>query len=532
MKKTELTIAEIQKLHQAGNLDAAKEAYLFLLKKNPRYVEALHGLAILCAQQENFDEALEHIETAIDIQPTNSILYLHLANILKKQGLYSQAENVLQEIIQLDPSCISAYNNLGSVYYTQGKITDAIHAYQQALAIQPDYTEAHYNLGLALIKNQEFDTAIKHYETLLTHVPEHFAARFHLACTLMRQEKFCQAEQHFLVIDSTHPYHFETQTNLATCFLKQGAVLMAKTHYLRALELAPQDTQVLFNLGVINTQLDNIDQAIQHYQRVVQIDPDHFAAHNNLGTAFIFKQHPGLALQHFKQALRLQPDNNAIQYTIDALSKNQLLLAAPSDYVSTLFDAYADHYDEHLLKALDYQVPTLLHKAITSVTSLPDKQWQILDLGCGTGLCGTLFKTHAKKLVGVDLSSKMLDYAKQKNIYHELVLENIATFLTHHHETYDLITAGDVLVYFGDLDNIFARIHLLLNPHGFFVFNTEISATEDFIMTQSGRFAHKKQYIEALAAKHQLKICSYQTAVTRLQNNEPVHGHLYTLQRV
>lgn len=530
MKKSHIDIEAIRQLHQSGNLEEAREGYLFFLKKNPNHVEALHALAILSVQLEKFNEGLEYIRTAIELQPNNALLYLHLANILKIQGSLTEAENVLLQIIDLDPSCISAYNNLGSVYYAQGKITDAIYFYREALSKQPDFVDAHYNLGIALIKNNQLDAAIDVYEELLTHVPDHFAARFHLACTYMRLEKLPAAEQQFLRIIEVQPYHFESQMNIATCYLKQGALIEAKKHYLNALALPRQDTQVLFNLGVINTQLGHLDYAIQDYQRALKIDPDYFEAHNNLGAVFILKQHAGLALHHFKEALRIQPHNEAIRYTVDALSKNQLQLAAPSDYITTLFDAYADHYDAHLLKALDYQVPMLLYDAVKEVTTIPSAQWDILDLGCGTGLCGIPFKSTAKTLTGVDLSTKMLDVARDRQIYTELMTQDIFSFLVNTDKQYDLILAGDVFVYMGDLQIIFRDMSHVLRPQGLCAFNAEITGEGDFVMNQSGRFLHSKHYIDQLAEKNYLKVVSYKIVITRLQNNEPVYGHVYVLQ--
>lgn len=528
--KQALDFATVRQLHQEGNLKEAKQGYLTLLKKDPRDSNTLHALAILSTQEDHLKDAETYLMKAIEIQPNNLVFHLHLANVYKLQGLYSQSVELLQHIIKEDPSCISAYNNLGSVLFSQGKISEAIDAYRQAIQIQPDYIDAHYNLGLALIKHNELDAAIALYEELLKNSPQHVAARFHLACALMQREQLSRAEKHFLIIDESHPYHFETQTNLATCYLKLGALNEAKKHYLNALQLSQRDTQVLFNLGVIQTQLGNLDSAIQHYQRALQIDPDYFEAHNNLGGIFILKQHANLALHHFREALRLQPSNTAIQYTVNALSKNQLLLASPPDYITSLFDAYADHYDAHLLKALDYQVPGLLYSAIASVTKLPTMRWDILDLGCGTGLCGEVFKTTAHTLVGIDLSSKMLAIAKQKQIYTELISTDIFTYLLDITTQFDLIIAGDVFVYIGDLEKIFSMIKTALREKALFAFNTEISETEDFRMNQSGRFIHSKKYIDELAQKLGFQILFYQTPITRLQNNEPVYGHLYVLQ--
>lgn len=531
MAKLTLDLDAIQQLHQNGKLNEAKAGYLSLLKINPRDAHTLHALSILCAQQRDFSDATNYLKKAIELQPTNVSFLLHLANLYKAQANFQETENTLNQILKIDPEFVPAYNNFGTLKFSQGHYPEAISFYQKALEKQPDFIDAYYNLGLAYAKNQQHDAAIHTYQKLLALSPEHFAARFHLACALMNLQDYAAAEKEFLRIEAAQPYHFETQTNLATCFLKQAAMKEAKTHYLKALDLNKQDTQILYNLGTIEMESGNLDTAIQFFQRAVQIDKDFFAAHNNLGVAFIAKQQPSLALHHFKEALRLQPDNQSIQYLVEALSSKQRLLASPADYITTLFDAYADHYDSHLLKALDYQVPKLLYEAVKDVTAIPKSSWNILDLGCGTGLCGTLFKSAAKLLVGVDLSKNMQDVAASKHIYDDLVQSDLTPFLKNQFSLFDLVIAGDVFVYIGDLNPIFADVYQALRPEGLFTFNAEITDEADFFMNQSGRFAHLKTYLDDLAKKHQFTIVYYQTAITRLQNNSPVFGHIYVLKK-
>ncbi len=531
MKKKNLDFGAVQALHQSGQLDEAKAGYLAILRNNPRAVETLHALGILYAQQENFAEAIETLQTAIKYQPNDPTLPLHLANVLKLQGLFSQAATLLQTTIQAHPDYVPAINNLGTVYYNQAKFAEAIQTYRTVLQKAPEYIDAYYNLGLALAKQNKFDEAIETYQTLLKKAPEHFAARFHLACLWMMLDKLSDALREFLVIEESHPYHLETQCNIATCYLKKGALNEAKNHYLKALELKPDDTQILFNLGVINMQQGHIDSAIQHYQHVVRINPDLFAAHNNLGVAFLAKQHPAFALQHFQQAQRLQPENEALSYTVTMLAQNKRLLSAPPDYVKSLFDAYADHYEPHLLTALDYQVPAHLFAALQKVTTLHPHQLDILDLGCGTGLCGIPFKPFAKSLTGVDLSEKMLEVAVEKNIYDHLICHELTSFLADKTAAYDLILAGDVLVYMGELTTLFQHARNALREKGWFIFNAEISEQDDFQMNQSGRFAHQKKYLDSLAQQNHFKIAHYVVVETRMQNNEPVHGHVYVLHQ-
>ncbi len=529
MKKDNLDIASARALHQARQFDQAEKSYLAILKKNPRDIDTLHALSILYAQQENFTDAIRYLKKAIESQPNNSTLQLHLANILKAQGLFNQAVSVLQDTINKHPNYAAAQNNLGTVYYAQAKFSDAITSYKKAIQIQPEFIDAYYNLGLALRKNNQLDEAVNTYQKLLQLAPDHFAARFHLAGTFIEQDKIDEALEEFSHIEKAESHHFETQSNMAACYLKKGAFKSAKKHYLNALELIPNDMEILFNLGVIETELGNTDSAIQYYQKALHIQPNFYAAHNNLGVAFLAKQHIAFALQHFKEAARLQPENSSLQYTIQALSQNQRLLAAPADYIKSLFNSYADHYDQHLLTALDYQVPQHFHRILKMKNPAPSSL-RVLDLGCGTGLCGSLLKPFAKVLTGVDLSEKMLETARDKNIYDLLECDDFNAYLAKQNAAFDLIIAGDALVYIGNLTSLFQHVHHALHKNGLFIFNAEISDNEDYKMNQSGRFAHQKKYIEALAKKNHLNVLHYEKAITRLQNNEPVYGHIFVLQ--
>ncbi|MES2216858.1 MAG: tetratricopeptide repeat protein [Pseudomonadota bacterium] len=529
MKKTDTAVAKARELHIDGQFDAAKTAYLAILRRDPSNSEILHAMGILSAQSDDFTAAADYFQQAIKHDPENPILYLNLGNALKSQGLFAQAADAFHQAITLKPDYASALNNLGTVYFAQENLTDAIHYYQLAIEKQPNFLDAYYNLGLAYTRQLDPTAAITTYEKLLQQAPLHAAANFQLATLLLAEGQLKPALPHFLIIDEHHPHHFETQTNLATCYLKLGMLNEAKKHYLKAVEIIPDDTQILFNLGVINMQQGHTDSAIQNYQRALKINPDLFGAQNNIAVAFLAKNHLGFALQHFREALRLQPDNKAIQYTVTMLSQDQRLLASPPDYITNLFDAYADHYELHLLQGLDYKVPTLLYDAVGQVSNNRRKPMDILDLGCGTGLAGVPFQALAKTLTGVDLSEKMLAVAAEKNIYTQLIQSDIATFLNQQQEAYDLIIAADALVYVGDLTTIFTGAAAALRNAGLFAFNTEITDQTDYTMNQSGRFSHQKNYIDSLAEQHNFKVLYYQKTVTRQQNNEPVYGHLYVL---
>lgn len=524
------TLDELNELHRSGQLDIAKEGYLEYLERHPQDAQAHHALGMICIEEKKLAEGADYFSNAIKFQPNNPTLQLHLANVLKTQGQYSLATDILNQLLIQHPDFAPGYNNLGIMHYAQGHYTEAIKCYKLALEKNHDYVDAYYNLGLAYTKNNDLDDAAISYKNLLALAPEHFAARFQLACILMQLEKWVDGLSYFLAIEAEHPHHLETQINLATCYLKQGDLDNAKLHYLMASELNPLDTQMLFNLGHISMQQGYIDDAIRHYLCLLDVSPDDFSAHNNLGAIYIIKNDIESALHFYQAALRIQPHNTAIEHIVKILKKDKNLSISPSEYVKSLFNYYADHYDAHLLNVLNYQVPQILYNALAKEHLLKE-QLDILDLGCGTGLCGVAFKTHAARLIGVDLSDKMLEIAAEKHVYDELVNEDFIAYLSRQQQTYDLITAGDVLVYIGDLIAVFKYASQALRPQGLLIFNTEISEELDYTIQKSGRFAHAKGYIERLAREAGLGIVYYEVCVTRSQENMPVFGHVVVVRK-
>lgn len=532
MKKSQLHLADVQQMHREGRLEDAKLGYAKLLKENPNDPTLLHMLGILTAEEGRLDEARDYLEAAIKADPNNPTYVLHLANVLKGMGLFAEATKILLLVIKNHPNSPAAYNNLGITYYGQEKWQDAIAAYEKAIALQPEFADAYYNLGLALTKASQWEAAVNAYKALLELVPKHPGGLFQLGCINMQRMQYQTAIDKFNLVAQDHPYHFETQSNLATCYLKLGKLNEAKQHYLAAFEIMPNDEQILFNLGVISMHQGRVKEAVEFYLRVVKINPDFFDAHNNLGVAFLALKNMDNAILHFREALRIQPQYEALRHTISILAREKNISTSPPEYVRSLFDSYADHYDKHMVDALHYQIPNLIYKCMQQADVLKNEKWDILDLGCGTGLCGEKFANVARTLVGVDISERMLEVASQKNIYNELVCSDILPFLVDKIEIYDLVMAGDVWVYYGDLKDMFLAVAQSMRKYGYFIFNAEISEDkEDYVMTASGRFAHTKDYLERLISQSHLTVLRYETVIMRTQADIPVKGHLYLLTK-
>jgi predicted TPR repeat methyltransferase len=155
----------------------------------------------------------------------------------------------------------------------------------------------------------------------------------------------------------------------------------------------------------------------------------------------------------------------------------------------------------------------------------------VADIGCGTGLCGPLLRPWAGSLIGVDLSPRMLDKARRRGVYDQLVEAELVGWLRGRPGLFDLILCADTLCYFGRLDEVFAASRAALQSGGVFVFSVESAAADDvaeYRLHPSGRYAHRSAFVEAQLAAAGLKLLERRDVTLRQELGKPVAGCLFS----
>jgi predicted TPR repeat methyltransferase len=121
----------------------------------------------------------------------------------------------------------------------------------------------------------------------------------------------------------------------------------------------------------------------------------------------------------------------------------------------------------------------------------------------------------------------MLEQAKAKQIYDDLVQGELTEFLHSRPGAFDLVLSADTLVYFGDLERVAAAARAALRPGGLFVFTLEELVTDDpaldMRLEPHGRYAHTRRYAERV-----LEAAGFSTALMRaelrMESGCPVPG--------
>jgi predicted TPR repeat methyltransferase len=245
----------------------------------------------------------------------------------------------------------------------------------------------------------------------------------------------------------------------------------------------------------------------------------------------------------YQEALKLAPEDPYVKHLVVSATAMADPKRAPDDYIRTVFDGYADRFENHLI-SLHYGIPVAIrsillnHPKIASGLSLR----KALDLGCGTGLVAlAISDLPISSFTGVDLSPRMLAHARAKRLYAELREADIVADLTSQQDHWPLILAADVLCYMGALEDLFALVHRRLEPGGWFVFSVErmlpdhdgtMPGNGNWALQRQGRYAHAEHYVyEALCAAG-FRVLRLDRPVVRQEAGSDVPGLLLAVERM
>ncbi|HKX65154.1 MAG TPA: methyltransferase [Rhizomicrobium sp.] len=270
--------------------------------------------------------------------------------------------------------------------------------------------------------------------------------------------------------------------------------------------------------------------AIAELQRALRLDPGLARTRELIAAAWLRAGEADKALENLR-ALEHPP--------AEMMAACQAIKVAPrSDpgYVRHLFDQFSADYDERMIGQLAYAAPQILFDLAQLVMpgragASMGKSLAVLDLGCGTGLAGTVFAPLAAQLDGVDLSPAMIEKARARGIYHSLWVGDLETALAADGPRYDLILAADTLVYLGDLAAVFEAARRRLSADGYFLFTVEKAEGTGFELGPKRRWRHSQAYLRELATRTGFDLAGLVAAAPRREANQPVEGFAVALSR-
>lgn len=424
---------------------------------------------------------------------------LRMAIGLHRDGRWDAAEKLYRRLLSFQPGDANAMHFLGMLLHQRGQRTEALPLLQRSVEMDPAVAAWHNNLGNALLDAGRGQEAADAYERSFDLDPGNLDVLNNLGCMLMRLKRHDEAEVSLRTALERDPDHADAHFNLASLLSRVGRLPEAFTHFARSLELKPQDMRSRRLLGIVYAQSGRLQEAAEVFREWLAVEPDSVQARHHLA----------------------------------AVTGEGVPERAPDDYVVDVFDDFAGSFDERLT-ALEYRAPQLVGDALATLLGPPPAMpaLDVLDAGCGTGLCAQHLRPYARQLVGVDLSPGMLQQARLRGGYDRLQAAELTAWLATQEAAFDVIVSADTLCYFGRLDEVLAAAARSLRPGGLLVFTVE-ARTEgaDHLLEPHGRYSHTQRYVQRSLAAAGLAQVQLAPVALRKEAGEHVAGWLVTTRR-
>jgi len=423
-----------------------------------------------------------------------------VAMALQQRGLLDGAEELYRRILAIAPDHPDVLHFSGVLLHQKGDSARGLERLRQAIALRPDVPGMWNNLGNILLALNRHDEAGEAYERSASLAPD----------------------------------DADSLNNLGVLRRAQGRDDAAEAALRRAIALRPEFVDAYNNLGNVLRERGRLAEAVDLYMRAITVAPRHPETRKLLAIAYQRLGETDKAAQIYRAWLEEEPDNPVPRHYLTACTGTDVPARASDAFVEVTFDRFAASFDSRL-EGLLYRAPQLLAAEVAAIHGEARKQLDVLDAGCGTGLCGPLMAPYARRLVGVDLSGEMLARAQGRSLYDALHKAELTAFLASTRQEYDLVISADTLCYFGELTEVAAAACHALRPGGYLAFTVEAldegQTSAGHRLEGHGRYAHARSYLHSTFATRGFVDLRVEEAHLRIEAGRPVKGFVVSCRK-
>ncbi|PSB67800.1 hypothetical protein C7B61_04270 [filamentous cyanobacterium CCP1] len=310
--------AEVDRQLQQGRPDLAECICWQLLEIDPTQVNYYIQLGQSVALQARFEEAIEHWQTALTVQPDCAIAYQKQGEVFQALEQWDAAIAAYMQAIELQPNWDVHYA-LGGCFGRQHRWQEAFLQFGRAVQRYPEWAAASGDRGWASLQQGNWQAAIADFKAALS-VKTHWAADY---CKWveglpesMRSDGVVKNAQ-FLNALCNQP---ESPASTAAIYFGLGQFFAQNRDWQRAIEFYQQALQEQPNSPEILTALGNAlassnpQAAIEAYQAALYCHPEAAEACLRLGRLLVLPDRDR-AIALFQKAIQLQP-NGADAYVL------------------------------------------------------------------------------------------------------------------------------------------------------------------------------------------------------------------------
>lgn len=272
-----IKLATVLQTYFPENTDDTIDCYEKLLEFGMDTAQIYYELGHLYLQKEDKINSISAFKLAVDNDSENPFYNNSLAYAYSKAELYDDAIEHYQKAISINPDkewTSIVCQALGSIYAeVKGNIEAGISTYQAGIILDPNNYELYLSLGDTYMATYDLDSAIRTYCDAIMLNPEDYRGYSKAGIALWEKDYLEEALVSFHKSIDLNPENEYAHNNLGILYLDGlGDAEEALEYFEAAVELNPSYTLAYFNAGRASQAMGFTNDAAHYYQMAIDLN--------------------------------------------------------------------------------------------------------------------------------------------------------------------------------------------------------------------------------------------------------------------
>lgn len=281
----------IQELEKALNID-------------PNFTLARNNLEIILKKSGKLESKVKELAHHIEVEPFDEIKTLELADTYRKLNRYSQAIIYYRKVLDFNPGSYEAHFGLGITLKYLGKYDDALEEVKKSLEIKIS-PEGYRLLGEIYFNKGIIDLAIKNFQEAIMLDPSSAETHFFLGFALGEKGMHKEGREEIKKAIQLNPALAQFEPNLPIELREHKGYLEFLKEHLGMPKTSINEFQAHFNLGLTYRNKGLFTEAKRELEEALKFKDDEPELYATLGEINLFLNRLDDAHSNFSRCLNL-----------------------------------------------------------------------------------------------------------------------------------------------------------------------------------------------------------------------------------
>jgi len=280
-----------------------------LLEASPYNSDFWYKKGVILSFENKFLEAIKCFNKAISLNPGDVEIYLDKSIAEEGLELMDEAVNSLETVLQMDTTNDEAYYSLGMIALKEHNFIKAKQCFLKTITLNKEYTEVYFDLASCSEMLNEYVDALNFIDKYLEKDPYNENAWYNrgvFLSALKRKEEAISSLDLALAINDYFP---QAWFNKGILVAELGQLHLALECFYNSLKYDAYDENTVYNIANIYCDLNNIKSAIEFYTKTITINNEYLSAYLGRAQCYSSQGHFISALNDYQKAIDLSNSN-------------------------------------------------------------------------------------------------------------------------------------------------------------------------------------------------------------------------------